>query len=105
MNAKQSLDKFVRNLSWYAVIPLIIVDLAATPADAIVGIAIPFAGTIGTSALAGVIGFFVALAGQIVDNGYQPDDVGMAMVAGFLVAIPLPILTIALGGVKLFKGK
>jgi len=105
MKAKKALDKFVKELSWFAVIPLIIVDLAATPVDAFAGIAIPFAGTIGSAALAGVIGFCVALVGQIIDKGYQKEDIGMSMTAGFLVAIPLPILTIALGGYKLFKVK
>jgi len=105
MRAKQALDRWVKELSYYSIIPLIIVDLAATPVDAIAGITIPFAGTIGSAALAGVIGFCVALVGQIIDEGYQKEDVGMALTAGFLVAIPLPILTIALGGYKLFGGK
>ena len=103
MKAKTALDKFVRKLSWYAVIPLIIIDLAATPVDVIAGVSIPFAGTITSSYLAGIIGFFATLIAQVIDRGYQKDDIAMALIAGFLVAVPLPVVTIALGGYKVFK--
>jgi len=104
MKAKKALDKWVENLSWYSVLPIILIDIAATPVD-VIGVAIPFAGTITSSIVAGVLGFIAVLIGQWADKRARKDSLGMALISGFLVAIPLPLATIALGGVKLFTEK